>query len=293
MQSEVQRALRSAVQGSICGRISFASRNGSRLRGRRGGGARRLRHQFTFNSAECAVCGRRSDGSRIVARAPASRGKQLVQQVDAYDLLLHGVRSDLKRLENGDTLLVPPLGPQVTVEGMVRRPRVYELLDETSSRRRARAGGRNSSHCGASSHRSAAGGSARKAHHADTGSRGSTPTLKRSTSNCKRSRSRTAIRCISFPIASYNEDAIYLQGHVLRPGRYSYKPGMKLTDLISSYADLLPEPAPHYAEIIRLNPPDFHPSVESFDISAALVESGLCAGLESSGHGANLQPLRF
>ena len=36
-----------------------------------------------------------------------------------------------------------------------------------------------------------------------------------------------------FPIASYNEDAIYLQGHVLRPGRYSYKPGMKLTDLIS------------------------------------------------------------
>ena len=32
------------------------------------------------------------------------RGKQLVEQVDAYDLLLHGVRSDLKRLENGDTL---------------------------------------------------------------------------------------------------------------------------------------------------------------------------------------------
>ena len=73
-----------------------------------------------------------------------------------------------------------------------------------------------------------------------------------------------------FPIAAHNEDAIYLQGHVLRPGRYSYKPGMKLTDLISSYADLLPEPAPHYAEIVRLNPPDFHPSIESFDISAVL-----------------------
>ena len=24
-----------------------------------------------------------------------------------------------------------------------------------------------------------------------------------------------------FPIAPYNEDAIYVQGHVLRPGRYS------------------------------------------------------------------------
>jgi len=66
-----------------------------------------------------------------------------------------------------------------------------------------------------------------------------------------------------FPIAPYNEETIYIQGHVLRPGRYSYKQGMSLTDLIGSYKDLLPEPAPHYAEIVRLNPPDFHPSVES------------------------------
>src|ERR1019366_3912319 len=60
------------------------------------------------------------------------RGKQLVEQVDVYDLLLHGLRADLRRLENGDTLLVPPIGPQATVEGMVRRPAVYELLDKTS-----------------------------------------------------------------------------------------------------------------------------------------------------------------
>ena len=60
------------------------------------------------------------------------RGKELVEQVDAYDLLLHGIRGDLKRLENGDTLLVPPIGPQATVDGMVRRPAVYELLNETS-----------------------------------------------------------------------------------------------------------------------------------------------------------------
>ena len=58
------------------------------------------------------------------------RGRQLVEEVDLYDLLLHGVKSDLKRLENGDTVQVPPAGPQVTVEGMVRRPAVYELKDE-------------------------------------------------------------------------------------------------------------------------------------------------------------------
>jgi polysaccharide biosynthesis/export protein len=84
-----------------------------------------------------------------------------------------------------------------------------------------------------------------------------------------------------FPIAAYNEDAIYLQGHVVRPGRYSYKPGMKLTDLISSYGDMLPEPAPHYAEIIRLNPPDFHPTVESFDISAALANPASAPSLKA------------
>jgi protein involved in polysaccharide export with SLBB domain len=84
-----------------------------------------------------------------------------------------------------------------------------------------------------------------------------------------------------FPIAPYNESAIYLQGHVVRPGRYSYSDGMRITDLIHSYNDLLPEPAGHYAEIIRLNPPDFHPSVESFDLSAALADPATAPKLEA------------
>src|SRR5437879_3437822 len=83
-----------------------------------------------------------------------------------------------------------------------------------------------------------------------------------------------------FPIAPYNEDAIYIQGHVQRPGRYSYKLGMNLSDLIGSYKDLLPEPAPHYAEIVRLNPPDFHPSVESFDLTAALANAAAAPKLQ-------------
>jgi len=46
--------------------------------------------------------------------------------VDAYDLLLHGIRGDVKRLENGDSLRVPPVETAVTIEGMVRRPALYE-----------------------------------------------------------------------------------------------------------------------------------------------------------------------
>ena len=60
------------------------------------------------------------------------RGNVLVQDVDVYDLLLHGVKGAIQRLENGDTVMVPPLGPEVTIEGMVRRPAIYEQKDEKS-----------------------------------------------------------------------------------------------------------------------------------------------------------------
>jgi polysaccharide export outer membrane protein len=200
-----------------------------------------------------------------------SRGKQLVQQVDAYDLLLHGVRSDLKRLEDGDTLLVPSLGPQVTVEGMVRRPGVYELLDETSlTDVLALAGGILPT--AALRHIEVQRVQAHEKRTMLTLDLTSSAEHEEVDKKLQAFQVRDGDQIHIFPIAAYNEDAIYLQGHVLRPGRYSYKPGMKVTDLISSYAELLPEPAPHYAEIVRLNAPDFHPSVESFDISAALAD---------------------
>ncbi len=209
------------------------------------------------------------------------RGKQLVEEVDAYDLLLHGVRSDMHRLENGDTLLVPSLGPQVTVEGMVRRPAIYELHGESSLADVLElAGGilptatlRHIEVQRVEAHEK------RTMLTLDLSPTGDTDSAKKQMDAFKiNDNDEVHI----FPIAPYNEDAIYLQGHVLRPGRFSYKPGMLLSDLIGSYKDLLPEPAPHYAEIVRLNPPDFHPSVESFDLTAALANPA---------SGPKLQPL--
>jgi protein involved in polysaccharide export with SLBB domain len=198
------------------------------------------------------------------------RGQQLVEQVDAYDLLLHGLRADLKRLENGDTLLVPPIGPQATVDGMVRRPAVYELLDETSLAQVLELAG-GILPAAALRHVEVQRLEAHEKRTMLTLNLASTADSADLNRQLDAFKVRDGDQIHIFPIAAYNQDAIYLQGHVLRPGRYSYKPGMKLTDLISSYADLLPEPAPHYAEIIRLNAPDFHPSIESFDISSALA----------------------
>ncbi len=207
------------------------------------------------------------------------RGKQLIQEVDTYDLLLHGVRSDLARLQDGDTVLVPTIGPQVTVEGMVRRPAIYELDGEKSLGDVLQlAGGilpaATLSHIEVQR---------LQAHEKHTMLSLDVPEAADAASIQKQLESfsiQDSDTVHVFPIAPFNKDAVYLEGHVLRPGRFSYQQGMKLTDLISSYADLLPEPSTKYAEIIRLSPPDYRPSVESFDLGGALANPASAPALQ-------------
>lgn len=58
------------------------------------------------------------------------RSGELFARVDLYDYLLTGDNSQDVRLRSGDTIFVTPLGPTVTVMGMVRRPAIYELKGE-------------------------------------------------------------------------------------------------------------------------------------------------------------------
>ena len=61
------------------------------------------------------------------------RGDTLVQDVDLYDLLLHGVRGDVRRLEKRRYRDGPlPSAPRSQSKGMVRRPAIYEIQDEKS-----------------------------------------------------------------------------------------------------------------------------------------------------------------
>lgn len=199
-----------------------------------------------------------------------TRGHQLVEEVDVYDLLLHGVRGDLKNFENGDALLVPPVGPQVTVDGMVRRPAVYELNAEKNLAQVL----------------DLAGGilPAAALHHIEVQRLEAHEKRTMLSLNVDEGSDPEAVRrqlasfevhdgdeVHIFPIAPYNSATVYLQGHVLRPGRYAYTPGMNVADLLTSYRDLLPEPAEHYAEIIRLSQPDWRPVVENFDLASALA----------------------
>lgn len=199
------------------------------------------------------------------------RGNELVQNVDVYDLLLHGVKGDLQRLENGDTVMVPPLGSEITIEGMVRRPGIYEQKDEKSLADAI----------------DLAGGllptatlrhievQRLVAHQKQTMLSLDIPpddTTGEATQKLESFQIQDGDKIRIYPIAPYAQDAVYLEGHVIRPGKYSYHEGMRVTEVIGSYKDLLPEPASAYGEIVRLSAPDFRPTVQSFDLARALAD---------------------
>lgn len=206
------------------------------------------------------------------------RGNVLIREVDLYDFLLHGIRGDVERLEPGDTILVPAAGPQVEVSGMVKRPAIYEFKGEAKlSDVLDEAGGLRAS--AALTHirveRIEAGGH-----------RGTLEVALPQDSTIESARKqmdgftvKDGDRVIVAPILPYSEKAIYMMGHVVRPGKLPYRDGMRLSDAIRSYQDLLPEPSDH-GEIIRLMPPDLRP--EAIDFSVTDVLAGTAA--------INLQP---
>jgi protein involved in polysaccharide export with SLBB domain len=210
-----------------------------------------------------------SNGSLRVVRH--YRGDRLLEEVDVYDLILRGVRAAASPLENGDTIVVPPVGPQVTVKGAVRRPAIYETHGETTlAEILDLAGGmlptaalRHIEVQRLIAHESRTMLSLNVSNNDDQKTVGQ---------QLAAFRVQPGDIVQIFPIAPVNKDAVYLQGHVIRPGRYSYHPEMRLADLVASYDDLLPEPASAYAEIIRLVPPTYAPVVFSFNLADALAK---------------------
>ena len=197
------------------------------------------------------------------------RGQQLVREVDLYDFFLRGQRMDDERLQAGDTLLIPPSGPQVAIFGMVKRPAIYELkASATLKDVLDNAGGVTVA--AALNHITI--------DRIDPNKQRETVTLESSATDTPQA---TLAQLASFAVKDgdrihvaailpYSERAIYVEGHVTRPGKLPYRDGMQLTDVIHSYQDLLPEPAAK-GDIVRLVAPDFHPETIPFDLADALI----------------------
>jgi protein involved in polysaccharide export with SLBB domain len=195
------------------------------------------------------------------------RGTQLIREIDLYDFLLRGVRSEIDRLQPGDTLLVPPVGPQVSVSGMVRRPAIYELKDEQ----------------GLNQVLDLAGGVLVSAslkqirvERIEAHQRRTMLSLQLPEGHEEATQDLTTYKVqdgdsvLISQILPYNEQMVYLDGHVFHPGKYPYREGMTVNDLLHSYKDVMPEPADH-AELVRLQAPDYRPQTISINLPDVLI----------------------
>ena len=205
------------------------------------------------------------------------RGKQLVGEIDLYDLLLHGIRSTLERLQAGDTIMVPPLGAELTVEGMVRRPAIYELNQERDLAEVLELAG-GVLNTGTLRHIEVERVMAHESRSMLRLDLPDTDNQETATKALEDFKIQDGDKVRISPILSYSEQTVYLDGHVVNPGKRAYREGMRVTDLIRSYTDLLPEPASGHAEIIRLAAPDFAPYVIAFNLADALAANKPVAG---------------
>lgn len=192
------------------------------------------------------------------------RDKKHYRDIDLYELMLKGVRSGEDALQSGDSLLVKPAGREVAVAGMVRRPAIYELTTEkTLSQVLALAGGVLVS--------------------------GELSNVKVERTEAHRGRVMINVnlqqgvgpealsdflvqdgdRITIAPILPYKNQVVFLQGHVFRPGEFPFREGMTVLDLVQDFQNMLPEPADR-AEVVRLQAPDYRPSVLGFDLREVL-----------------------
>lgn len=149
------------------------------------------------------------------------RGGETITHFDLYDLLLHGDKSKDVRLASGDVIYIPDVGPQVAVVGSVTTPAIYELRGENSfSQVISLAGGLTSV---ASKSRVWV---ERIGKHADRSMLDFDP----SATDTPPVQNGDIVTVNS--ILGRFENAVTLRGNVANPGRYTWHPGMRISDLI-------------------------------------------------------------
>jgi protein involved in polysaccharide export with SLBB domain len=197
------------------------------------------------------------------------RNEKLIADIDLYDFLLHGMRSAEDRLQGGDTLLVPPAGLQVAVYGAVKRPAIYELRNETTlTAVLDNAGGLTVA--AALGHITVERIVANQRREEISLTSADTEDVKASAAAVAEFQVKDGDRVHVAAVLPYSERSVYLQGHVARPGKLAFRDGLRLSDVIRTYQDLLPEPAER-GEVVRLVAPDLHPETISFNIPDVLV----------------------
>src|ERR1035438_4359646 len=152
-----------------------------------------------------------------------------ITDFDFYDLLIKGDKSKDVRLLPGDILYIPHVGPLVAISGSVNSPAIYEMKDNSTLENLTEIAGNLSTV-------------------ADT----SKITIDRISDHQSRKTLEfpydAQARALPlqdgdivrvFSIVPRFEDTVTLRGNVANPGRYPWKPGMRISDLIPEVRALL------------------------------------------------------
>ena len=83
-----------------------------------------------------------------------------------------------------------------------------------------------------------------------------------------------------FPIAPEKVDAVYLYGNVLRSGSYSYRPGMRVSDLVRDESELRSDTDFSYALIKRYVEPDMHVELIPFNLGRAILARSMDSNIK-------------
>jgi len=149
----------------------------------------------------------------------------LVGELDLYDFINKGDNSGDVRLQPGDIIVIPPAGARVAVLGTVNTPAVYELKGAEASVAEVLAWGGGlpviaSTRMASLEHIQPSASTARSVTQISLDSVGQATRL------------RNGDMLSVHEISPKFENAVTLRGHVARPLRYRFVPGMRIKDLI-------------------------------------------------------------
>jgi protein involved in polysaccharide export with SLBB domain len=159
------------------------------------------------------------------------RGNTVVVDFDLYDLLLHGDKSKDEKLLPGDVIYIPPVGAQVAVAGSVNMPAIYELKSAEST---------------------TVGDILELAAGLTNVASKETVRLERVDERRMRSITEVALDARGRAtvlrdgdllemnaVSGEYKDAVTLRGNVANPGRYAWRAGMRVRDLLPTKAALI------------------------------------------------------
>ncbi|MCG8315926.1 MAG: SLBB domain-containing protein [Pseudomonadales bacterium] len=190
------------------------------------------------------------------------RKGEVKANLDLYDLLLKGDTTNDQRLLPGDVIFIPAIGETVGVSGEVKRPAIYELDNETNAQQVIELAG---------GYLPSAFPSESRIERISTKGSRTIVDLDLTTTTGKRTRVRNGDVLQVFSVLDKMEGVVLLSGHVQRPGGFSWKPGLRVTDVVSSYDDLLANPDVKYAIIKREKMPERKISVIQVSLAEALA----------------------